>query len=141
MADYTAKVNFNVKVLDFVQYGGPAKAAVVAAGRVDTVNVALAVLVAAVSGDCPFAEVTSCTRCTRRGHRLGEQLRPPALRLGPPLARLEWTCGTGRAFQRRGVAGGASLRGPSGACLPRSAVLDPTVAGGLYGDGLIGGDS
>ena len=23
MADYTAKVNFNVKVLDFVQYGGP----------------------------------------------------------------------------------------------------------------------
>ena len=25
MADYTAKVNFNVKVLDFVQYGGPGR--------------------------------------------------------------------------------------------------------------------
>ena len=75
--------------------------------------------------------------------RLGEQLRPPALRLHPTPAGLEGAGETGGAFQ--GPV--AACRLPFGAVAPGHARLDegiaigyPPVAGGLHAYGLVCGD-
>ena len=77
-------------------------------------------------------------------HRLGEQLRPPALRLDPPVAGLEGAGDAGRAFQGPVVAG----LPPVHAVPPRHArfyqrvaVGYPPVAGRLRAYRLVGGYS